>query len=150
MAITKKAAPAKRALPKSKMTKKTSNKAKRVSPWTHEVSGTDISFYKNGELVNMFELDSVDKLTCSCGVYEIDGVSDIEDLIHDDSIPQRVIKAGLIELIGSIKAGDAAFVIASNNENTPITNRILNSICIRKTPFVNNPNSGNNICVWVL
>lgn len=142
----------KKAAPKKVVKKRVVKKPTRKSPWSYRLfnQGNDITFFKNDEYISEFNLENKQTLECSCGVVEIEGISDLERCMEDEGVPQYIIKEALKKFIEELKHRSAAFIIASNNQSTPIINRILDSISHKKTDWKLNPNSGSTIRVWIL
>lgn len=153
MATVKKASP-KKAAAKKVVARPATKQAvvKREPTFTFEADEDGIVFKKKGkELACDFSFDSVDGMECSCGAIEANGISGLEEFLEDDRVPVGVIEAALKTYITEVKSShSAAFMILSNNTQTPAINRILDRISNGKSTWERNPNSGSQIRVWIV
>ena len=133
--------------------KKTSNKTviKKNPLWTYKATYDGIEFYHNGKVAGEACFSEGRQLNCSCGTCEFEGVSEFADVMEDNRIPVGVMKDALIEYIHAMKIdNNCAHIIVSNNSFTSNINRILDRVCQCKSDWIQNPNSKNDIRVWVL
>ncbi len=91
----------------------------------------------------------------SCGVGQMSGISGLE--YFSEHLKTPLDKAVLIKALKKVfnlikEEGKLAYIVASNNQHSPNSSRILDEICLTKTPeYVNNPNMGeaSRIRVWI-
>lgn len=89
-----------------------------------------------------------DDTAISCGVTQVSNVAGLERVLTD--IPKAQRGAAIKALLNGVKASEqAAFLVMSNNKDTPLTNEALTAACPTKTRWRVNPNSDNAIKVWV-
>lgn len=93
----------------------------------------------------------------TCGMLEIDNFSSFETIFRNHRNPEN--KRQLIELVSCTLdklfkrlklKGKFAFILASNNNKTPIINGILEKLALSSTEWTRNPNSSSQIKAWVL
>ena len=106
---------------------------------------------------NLFEMyPSIQTCTISCGVmqmYALPANSEFHalDRIFGYDVTNDIVAEELKYWIEQRKHElRAAYFLASNNNTKTRINEILDMICKTKTPFKLNPNSGNQIRVWVV
>ena len=112
---------------------------------------------KQGNKCLIDDYYNVNPCTISCGVRQLSNLPanyDIESwskYIKKYQIT-RFTKHLMKEVIDQAKTLNAGFVIASNHQNVSKTkiNKIMSSLAKVETDFERNPNSGNDIKIWIL
>ena len=98
----------------------------------------------------------LDILPCNvtCGAFEVNFFSRFEAVINNATNKpkiKKIIKAAIVEFIGGLKEkGRYAYCIASNNDLSPEINSILQSLALATTGWRENPNSWNNIQIFII
>lgn len=86
----------------------------------------------------------------SCGVREMNNVSSISGAISQ-GVPRDIVVKAMREFIVHIKQiNRAAYIIASNNNRSEVSNGVMDEITTIKTDWKRNPNSSNLIRCWVM
>lgn len=100
----------------------------------------------------------------SCGIYQLYGINNLSNTILDllegngfeddyDELYKALIRKSLSHEVVTDLLNNEVFaftLISTNEDETELLEYALDSISITTTNWVNNPNSGNNIKLWVL
>jgi len=87
----------------------------------------------------------------SCGIFELEGISQFEKWLNKNKELSSELEPVLIQVINRIKNyGQFCFCLCSNNTGTPLINQVLTNISSTTTEIRRNPNSGNNILIWII
>lgn len=123
----------------------------------------DINISKTGKPGSSFQYHiRVNDTEISCGVLQAHYLpidKELAKMISDFPTTYcKILKETYIKVLNLIKTGDkdndidgCAFVVLSNNNDKAysIINKVLNTICLTKTGFRKNPNSGNQIKTFI-
>ena len=123
----------------------------------------DIREYINDEdrLAIKFDITEKDKVChsilhvnpshISCGIFELEGISQFEIWLETNKELTTELEKVLTEAINEIKEnGRYCFCLCSNNTITPLINQVLTNISSTMTDIRENPNSGNDILIWII
>ena len=111
------------------------------------VRGRQLTITKNNRTVATGEVNLAGT-NISCGVMQIYGVQRLENACREAG--RSLAPGAVASLLTKIKnSSKAAFLIMSNNTNTPLINGVLDKICKVQTAAKPNPGTRRNIKVWV-
>lgn len=131
------------------------------------VDDTEITFKtpcRNEIFIDVNDFLNINETDISCGIIQISGINNLVDEIYDhftgengfeddsDELFKKLIKTALSRdvILNLEDSKSFSFSLISTNQGCDTLDEILSEICEKSTDWVNNPNSGNNIKLWVL